>query len=156
MYKDDVSSETLSVVVSDSKLTLNVMLAAMKLAMRHYDKVSHQGEQTLKKFNESQEQKGLIEDINEEDVKTIRAELKQYHVDFAVKEEADGKYTLFFKAKDMETIQKALKNVVTDLSSKLRVADQLANAQQQADQAREDPSHDRDANRDRDLGMDNR
>ena len=82
--------------------------------------------------------------------------MKQYHVDFAVKEEADGKYTLFFKAKDMETIQKALKNVVTDLSSKLRVADQLANAQQQADQAREDPSHDRDANRDRDLGMDNR
>ena len=56
----------------------------------------------------------------------------------------------------LQTIQKALKNVVTDLSSKLRVADQLANAQQQADQAREDPSHDRDANRDRDLGMDNR
>ena len=76
MYKDDVSSETLSVVVGDSKLTLNVMLAAMKLAMRHYDKVSHQGEQTLKKFNESQKQKGLIEDINEEDVKTIRVELK--------------------------------------------------------------------------------
>lgn len=156
MYRDDVSSETLSIMVSDSKITLNVMLAAMKLAMKHYDKVSHQGEQSLKKFSENQEQKGLLKDINNEDVKTIRAELKQYHVDFAVKEEANGKYTLFFKAKDMETVQKALENVTTDLSSKLRVADQLANAQKQAEQAREDLSYDRDVNRDRDLGIDNR
>ena len=161
MYRDDVASETLSIVLDLSKTggrgSLQTVLSVMAAAIKHHDKAVHQGEQSVKHFNESQDQKGLIEDINGEDMKAIRAELKQYHVDFACKKEADGKYTLLFKSKDMSMIEKAIKNVVSDLSEKMRMEDQLNNARQQAEQERrEDPSHGRDVNRDKDLGVDNR
>lgn len=155
MYKDDLSGETLEMTVGNGKLTMESIMKFLKAAHNMLNKRSYIGKQSIKKFNRSNLQTNSVDNLESDDIKAIRAELKHYKVDFSVVKDKDtGTQTLYFRAKDLDIINKAFENLIKK-GIKKSIPDQLKEAREKAAVQMDDKdlAHDRDPNRDKDRGM---
>jgi len=110
MIDEEVGKKALDLEIKASKLTLDTLLKAFKyIGSKKYKVIN--GKQSLKNLNKKGRALEEI-DISKEDLKSIKKLLKKDGVDFAIKkDEKDDVFRLFFKAQDVNQIQRALKNI---------------------------------------------
>ena len=118
MLSDQLSKKAISITVTGVEDYINIVNAAMK----HFLITSQntlRGKITLKELNK---QKLQLKDIplSSKDLKGMERELKKYGVDYAIKQDIskDETYKVFFKAKDIDSIEVALKNYTASRFSK--------------------------------------
>ena len=118
MFSDEFSKKTVYVSVTGIQGSLNILEAAMKYYL-NATRNSIRGKMTLKELSKENLQ---LKDIPlaEKDLKGLEKELKKYGVDYAVKQDLSEKdtYKVFFKAKDISSIELALKNYTSSKFSK--------------------------------------
>ncbi|EIQ7064277.1 DUF3801 domain-containing protein [Enterococcus faecalis] len=118
--KDD---QVVELVARTEKATLKWLLELMKNYVSQTSKKSvTKVKNTIKQQQTTGHQRygqlqksGALEhvDVNKTDLSAIKKELKSYKVDFAIRHNKEtGKYHVFFKAKDRDTLNLALENVL--------------------------------------------
>jgi len=128
----DVDEQAVKVTIKATEITAQVLKDVIsRLLNRNY---SDQGEQKLSKLNEQDKKLESI-DISSEDLRGIRKELNRHAVDFSVmKDKTAGKYTVYFKAKDVDRVyaglQKYMKGI--PLTSKKPIKEVFEQAQTEA------------------------
>lgn len=110
MLSDGLSKKAIYITVTGVEGSLNILDTAMKYFLMS-SKNSLRGRITLKKLYKQNLQ---LKDIplSSGDLKGMERELKKYGVDYAIKQDMSKRetYKVFFKAKDIESIELALKN----------------------------------------------
>ena len=121
MIQEDVENKTVNIAVTTGKLVVGHLIRGLD-AWRAEQKGKHlqnsrstevkHGKQSVKELI-SQGQGVSIMTVGDEDIKAFKRICNKYGVDFAiVKEKVDDKvqYTVFFKGKDGEAIDKIIKD----------------------------------------------
>lgn len=120
MFSDEFSKKAVYISVTGIQGTLNIIETAMQYYLNS-TKNSLRGKMSLKELNKQNLQ---LKDIplSEKDLKGMEKELKKYGVDYAVKQDLSeiDTYKVFFKAKDISSIELALKNYTSSEFSKER------------------------------------
>ncbi len=107
----------------------NALQLIVKL-MKDKDNLKH-GKQSISKLNKHNATLDNI-DVEKTQLKSFKKELKKFGVDFAVMKDKNTKdYKVFFKGKDIEQIQFALKNQIANRENSLEKM--MKNAKKQAD-----------------------
>lgn len=110
MFSDEFSKKSIYISVTGFQGTLNIIEAAMKYYLNSTSN-SLTGRMSLRELNKQNLQ---LKDIplSSKDLKGMEKELKRYGVDYAIKQDLSQKdtYKVFFKAKDISSIELALKN----------------------------------------------
>ena len=115
--QEEVEQRTVTLAVSTSKMTANVLKSAISkyLAYRK-DKAKNGpvkpcGKQSVKKL--VQQDKGVTNiEITDKNIKDFERIVRKYGVDFALKKDKTGeipKYLVFFKARDADALTAAFK-----------------------------------------------
>ena len=121
--QEEVENKTVQLAVRSSKVTLKLLLRALRAYIRH-----HQNKKRLKQYAKSkdatvkgkQSVKELVGqgqgvssmEIGDSGIKDFKKLANKYGVDFAIvkdKSESPAKYTVFFKARDADAITQVLK-----------------------------------------------
>ena len=121
--QEEVENKTVQLAVRSSKVTLKLLLRALRAYIRH-----HQNKKRLKQYAKSkdatvkgkQSVKDLVGlrqgvpsmEIGDSGIKDFKKLANKYGVDFAIvkdKSESPAKYTVFFKARDADAITQVLK-----------------------------------------------
>jgi len=94
------------------------------------------GKQTLKDLQKSGEGLSTVE-LKDPNLRELHKAMKKDGVDFAAVKDGKGQYTIFFKAKDVDTMTHALKNytqkvVKLDKAAKPSIKQTLTDAKKQA------------------------
>ncbi|MGL5973416.1 MAG: PcfB family protein [Oscillospiraceae bacterium] len=116
MLSDDVVSLSFTLVDKGVEVTSKVILSILARAYinkgANKDCIVH-GEQTIKNLNAQNLALDSIP-IENRDIKKIRKELKEYGLDFAVKQSKIdiNKYYIYFKGKDINRVETALKEYI--------------------------------------------
>lgn len=120
---EEVSRETVSFAIRAGKLTVRTLIKGFRSAARRYKKwigkltekhVNNpykRGKQTVKQLLD-QGQGATSMEIADEGVKEFLKIARKYGVDYAIVKDKEGdppKYTIFFKAKDVDVITAILK-----------------------------------------------
>ena len=123
MVNEEVSSKTCNLAVRTTKLTLQVIINALKEQARKAEQRKLQktdepphGKQTIKELI-GQGQGVTSVDVSKTELKGFQKIAKKYGVDFAVVKDKNNEppiYTVFFKAKD----QDAINNVIREYTNK--------------------------------------
>lgn len=110
MFSDELSKKAIYISVTGVQGTLNIIETAMRYYLNS-TKNSLRGKMSLKDLYKQNLQ---LKDIplSSIDLKGMEKELKKYGVDYAIKQDLSEKdtYKVFFKAKDISSIELALKN----------------------------------------------
>ena len=67
------------------------------------------GQQTLKQLSKHNDGLSTVE-LTDPNLRQLQREMKKHNVDFAAVKDGKGKYTLFFKGKDVDSVTHALKS----------------------------------------------
>lgn len=121
--QEEVENKTVQLAVRSSKVTLKLLLRALRAYIRH-----HQNKKRLKQYAKSKDStvkgkqsvKELVGqgqgvssmEIGDSGIKDFKKLANKYGVDFAIvkdKSESPAKYTVFFKARDADAITQVLK-----------------------------------------------
>ena len=121
--QEEVENKSVQLAVRSSKVTLKLLLRALRAYIRH-----HQNKKRLKQYAKSkdatvkgkQSVKELVGqgqgvssmEIGDSGIKDFKKLANKYGVDFAIvkdKSESPTKYTVFFKARDADAITQVLK-----------------------------------------------
>ena len=123
MVNEEVSSKTCNLAVRTTKLTLHVIINALKEQARkaeqrklHKTDEPPHGKQSIKELI-GQGQGVTSVDVSKTELKGFQKIAKKYGVDFAVVKDKNNEppiYTVFFKAKD----QDAINNVIREDTNK--------------------------------------
>ena len=123
MVNEEVSSKTCNLAVRTTKLTLHVIINALKEQARkaeqrklHKTDEPPHGKQSIKELI-GQGQGVTSVDVSKTELKGFQKLAKKYGVDFAVVKDKNNEppiYTVFFKAKD----QDAINNVIREYTNK--------------------------------------
>lgn len=123
MVNEEVSSKTCNLAVRTTKLTLHVIINALKEQARkaeqrklHKTEEPPHGKQSIKELI-GQGQGVTSVDVSKTELKGFQKIAKKYGVDFAVIKDKNNEqpiYTVFFKAKD----QDAINNVIWEYTNK--------------------------------------
>lgn len=123
MVNEEVSSKTCNLAVRTTKLTLHVIINALKEQARkaeqrklHKTEEPPHGKQSIKELI-GQGQGVTSVDVSKTELKGFQKLAKKYGVDFAVVKDKNNEppiYTVFFKAKD----QDAINNVIREYTNK--------------------------------------
>ena len=123
MVNEEVSSKTCNLAVRTTKLTLHVIINALKEQARkaeqrklHKTDEPPHGKQSIKELI-GQGQGVTSVDVSKTELKGFQKIAKKYGVDFAVVKDKNNEppiYTVFFKAKD----QDAINNVIREYTNK--------------------------------------
>ena len=123
MVNEEVSSKTCNLAVRTTKLTLHVIINALKEQARkaeqrklHKTDEPPHGKQSIKELI-GQGQGVTNVDVSKTELKGFQKIAKKYGVDFAVVKDKNNEppiYTVFFKAKD----QDAINNVIREYTNK--------------------------------------
>ena len=123
MVNEEVSSKTCNLAVRTTKLTLQIIINALKEQARkaeqrklHKTDEPPHGKQTIKELI-GQGQGVTSVDVSKTELKGFQKIAKKYGVDFAVVKDKNNEppiYTVFFKAKD----QDAINNVIREYTNK--------------------------------------
>ena len=123
MVNEGVSSKTCNLAVRTTKLTLHVIINALKEQARkaeqrklHKTEEPSHGKQSIKELI-GQGQGVTSVDVSKTELKGFQKIAKKYGVDFAVVKDKNNEppiYTVFFKAKD----QDAINNVIREYTNK--------------------------------------
>lgn len=101
---DQASQEVVRCTFVAEDISRKLLISMPKLVQ---EKLSN-GEQSLRTLNKKNTQLEVI-DVSNEDIKGIKRGLKKHGVNFAVvKESQENNYSLYFQAKDVAQIKKAI------------------------------------------------
>ena len=101
---DQASQEVVRCTFVAEDISRKLLISMLKLVQ---EKLSN-GEQSLRTLNKKNTQLEVI-DVSNEDIKGIKRGLKKHGVNFAVvKESQENNYSLYFQAKDVAQIKKAI------------------------------------------------
>ena len=104
MLMDQASQEVVRCTFVAEDISRKLLISMLKLVQ---EKLSN-GEQSLRTLNKKNTQLEVI-DVSNEDIKGIKRGLKKHGVNFAVvKESQENNYSLYFQAKDVAQIKKAI------------------------------------------------
>ncbi len=102
---DQASQEVVRCTFVAEDISRKLLISMLKLVQ---EKLSN-GEQSLRTLNKKNTQLEVI-DVSNEDIKGIKRGLKKHGVNFAVvKESQENNYSIYFQAKDVAQIKKAIK-----------------------------------------------
>lgn len=105
MLMDQASQEVVRCTFVAEDISRKLLISMLKLVQ---EKLSN-GEQSLRTLNKKNTQLEVI-DVSNEDIKGIKRGLKKHGVNFAVvKESQENNYSIYFQAKDVAQIKKAIK-----------------------------------------------
>ena len=120
---EEVSRETVSFAIRTGKVTIRALIKGCRAAVRLYKRLRarkqnkqinnpyKRGKQTVKQLLD-QGQGATSMEIADEGVKEFLRIARKYGVDYAIVKDKEGdppKYTIFFKAKDVDVITAILK-----------------------------------------------
>lgn len=104
MLMDQASQEVVRCTFVAEDISRKLLISMFKLVQ---ERLSN-GEQSLRTLNKTNTQLEII-DVSNEDIKGIKRGLKKHGVNFAVvKESQENNYSLYFQAKDVAQIKKAI------------------------------------------------
>ena len=122
--QEEIEEKTVRLAITGSRLTVNGIIAAVRLYMRHraskkLDSIdSHiQGKQSIDELIK-QNQGVTSMEIGDKGIKTFERIAKKYGVDFAIMKDKNQNppvYTAFFKARDTD----ALESVMNEYAQKM-------------------------------------
>lgn len=113
--QDEINEKIIGIGVKGAKLTAELVQKAMKKLLEELEKSGHEmtkslsvnrGEQTLKQLTAQDAGTSSIE-LTDPKLRLLRRELNKNGVDFSPVKTGKGKYTLFFKGRDADTITHA-------------------------------------------------
>ncbi|HEL0009215.1 TPA: PcfB family protein [Streptococcus equi subsp. zooepidemicus] len=125
MINEEIASKTLNMEVRAAKVTARILLDLLKKLMKEAEKIG--GLEKLVNANGNEVKlkdmvkKGQLEEIpvEESELKELKKELNRYGVKFSVMKDKDnGKYSVFFQAKDMKVMDRAFKNALSKSEKK--------------------------------------
>ena len=115
MINEEIARKTLNMEVKSGKVTAKLLLTLFKKLMKEAEKFGGLEKLVSSKGNEvklkDMVKKGQLEEIpvEEAELKELKKELNRYGVKFSVmKDKKSGKYSVFFQAKDIKVMDKAL------------------------------------------------
>lgn len=108
--QDEVRDKSVALVIRVGKGGAKLTAELLKAAIRHYQKQAnapHHGKQSVKSLVKQGAGVQNIE-ITDQNVKSFERVARKYGVDFALKKDpAQGRYLVFFKAKDADALNAA-------------------------------------------------
>ena len=125
MINEEIARKTLNMEVKAAKVTGKLLLNLLKKLMKEAEKLG--GLEKLVNANGNEVKlkdmvkKGPLEEIpvEEAELKELKKELNRYGVKFSVmKDKESGKYSVFFQAKDMKVMDKAVKHALSESERK--------------------------------------
>lgn len=147
---EKVNDKAINLAVSISKLTaaeikkavakllteLETSLNGLTVQKEKADKTPElkQGKQTLKQLSKHRDGLSTVE-LNSPDLRLLYRSMKRHNVDFAAVKDGKGKYTLFFKGKDADSVTHAFKQYTQKLVNRANapsIGKMLAAAKQAA------------------------
>jgi len=124
--QDEVSEKTINVAVRVGKLAGGEIKKALEKLITDLNenksktpaagkapKVEH-GKRTLKQLSKQNDGLASVELTNPE-LRLLHKSMKKHNVDFATVKDGKGKYTLFFKGKDVDSVTHAIKKYTQKL-----------------------------------------
>ena len=111
--QEEVEQKTINLAVTTTKLSWRVVIGAVRAFINHKRRKQmmgpkhYRGKQTVKQLL-SQDQGATSMVVGDEGIKDFERIAKRYGVDFAVTKDGSvnpPKYTVFFKAKDMDALE---------------------------------------------------
>ena len=114
--QEEVTQKTIALVIKTSKLTANVLRAAMRMYLNHQKQKAQKihGKTSVKKLVGKGVGVSSIE-VNDGNIKSFERVARKYNVDFAIKKDKTTeppKYLVFFKGRDADVIAMAFKEFV--------------------------------------------
>jgi hypothetical protein len=132
MIADEAQNVVVHMTYRGGELAGKGGLALIKAAAKGMQHYLETGEQSIKKLNKKGLQLESIS-VSELDLRSIKKELKEFGVDFSVMKNIADKdtYDVFFKARDVTQINKALENILVKNMEKEPMADRVKNVKKQ-------------------------
>ena len=125
MINEEIARKTMNMEVRAAKVTGKLLLDLLKKLMKEAEKLGGLEKLVNANGNEAKlkdmVKKGQLEEIpvEEAELKELKKELNRYGVKFSVmKDKETGKYSVFFQAKDMKVMNKALKHALSESEKK--------------------------------------
>ena len=114
--QEEVTQKTIALVIKTSKLTANVLKAAMRMYLNHQKQKAQKthGKISVKKLVGEGVGVSSIE-VNDGNIKAFERVARKYNVDFAIKKDKTTeppKYLVFFKGRDADVLAQAFKEFV--------------------------------------------
>lgn len=108
--QEEVRDKSVALVIKVGKTGTKLTAELLKTAIRHYQKQAKaptHGKQSVKSLVKQGAGVQSIE-ITEKNIKSFEAVARKYGVDFALKKDpSEGKYLVFFKARDADALNAA-------------------------------------------------
>ena len=126
MINEEVDQKTITLAVQVGKVTANTLKNAVGKLLEKLkrDKHKHQevekepelkeGKQTLKQLQKHNDGLSSVE-LTDPNLRLLHRSMKKDSVDFAAVKDGKGKYTLFFKGKDADTLTHAFNRYTKNL-----------------------------------------
>jgi len=149
MINDEIAEKDINLAIRLSKISFDVLKKAVEkllsdLENGNYpgkgvvDKVENvlnpepkRGNMTLNELSKCNDGLSAVE-LTDPNLRLLKSEMKKYNVDFSAVKDGKGKYTLFFKSKDVDSVTHALKNYTKKLvkreKPKPSIGDELSEA----------------------------
>jgi len=124
--QDEINEKTINLAVRVGKVTaaeikkvLEKLLAELEQGMTSAVKQAKtpelkHGKQTLKQLSKHNDGLSTVE-LKDPDLRLLHRHMKKHNVDFAAVKDGRGKYTLFFKGKDADSVTHAFKQYTQKL-----------------------------------------
>lgn len=125
MINEEVSNRAINLEVRLAKATANELYKILKKLMQQAEKYGGFDKLVKAEGNEvklkDMVKKGQLEEINvkDEELKELKKELNRHGVKFSVmKDKETGTHSVFFQAKDTKVIDRAFRNVLSNINKK--------------------------------------
>lgn len=125
--QEEVEQRTVTLAISTSKMTANVLKSAISKYLAHRKEKARQGpvkpcgKQSVKQLV-GQDQGVTNIEITDKNIKDFERIARKYGVDFALKKDKTGeipKYLVFFKARDADALTAAFKEYTAKTDRKM-------------------------------------
>ena len=126
---DEVNEKSINLAVRVSQMTIGEIKKAIEKLITDISEGNYlgknlvesdkstettHGKMTLKQLSKRSDGLSTIE-LTDPNLRLLHREMKKHNVDFAAVKDGKGKYTLFFKGKDVDSITHALKQYMSKL-----------------------------------------
>lgn len=106
-----IEEQAIRVEVSAARIAGRGIIDVLQLVMQRLEQRQY-GEQSMRQLNKQGRQLVPV-DVDNSTIRTVKQQMKQYAVDFAITKEKDtDKMFLWFKAQDVDRVEQALKNCI--------------------------------------------
>ena len=124
--QEEVENKSVAISIKATKLTANVLKAALLKALAEMEKKQknpkvYKGKQSVKHLVRQGAGVSNIE-ITDGNIKSFEKVARKYGIDFALKKDASTqppRYLVFFKSKDADALTAKLQEVVKDMAKSL-------------------------------------